>query len=413
MRLDNIEIRNYKSCEKTSIEFERPLTALIGINGSGKTSILSAIRLLKKLSLERNGFRSHSIEGLFETVLLATFSAGVATITLKATVNYDIGNQSEEEIAGIKTEWRIPRLAPRKWFEIPIDLLNQMAFNSFDNAIKRRRIFGNSSYEKFISLRNQIPNDVFEELFQIVEYMSSISYYSATQFSDPQKCPTSIELEERDSSTAYRPFRRFGSHTAFIHDLVNMKRQYADKYERYLNMIGPLGIGLVDDIGFEEVEFSSEEVNVKSGGKILTEKRKKLIIVPKIFLGTKVLSFNQLSEGTFKTAALLFYAIEKSNSLLLIEEPEVCVHHGLLKSVLEVIKSESEFKQIVISTHSDYVLDQLEPENLVLVTRSNEVGTVAKPLSKSLSKNSYLALHAYLESTGNLGEFWKEGGFDE
>ena len=89
------------------------------------------------------------------------------------------------------------------------------------------------------------------------------------------------------------------------------------------------------------------------------------------------------------------------------------MHHGLLSSILELIKTQSKYKQIIISTHSDYVLDKLKPENIVLIKKDKVNGTIANSLSKSLSKNEFSALKKYLKLSGNLGEYWKEGGFGD
>ena len=142
-------------------------------------------------------------------------------------------------------------------------------------------------------------------------------------------------------------------------------------------------------------------------------KKLKKKVVPSIIIDNLNLSPNQLSEGTFKTLALVFYILNDDSNLLLIEEPEVCVHHGLLNSIIELIKIQSNFKQIIISTHSDFVLDKLEPENVVLVDKNRNKGTIAKSLFKTLSKNEFQALKDYLENSGNLGEYWKEGGFED
>jgi predicted ATPase len=122
------------------------------------------------------------------------------------------------------------------------------------------------------------------------------------------------------------------------------------------------------------------------------------------------LSPNQLSEGTFKTIALLFYLVIDKGSLLLIEEPEVCIHHGLLKSILTLVKSYSASKQIIIATHSDFVLDTLAPENVFLVRKEHGQGTKVKAVTKALSSRDFAALKVYLADTGNLGEFWRHGG---
>jgi predicted ATPase len=102
----------------------------------------------------------------------------------------------------------------------------------------------------------------------------------------------------------------------------------------------------------------------------------------------------------------------EQSSALLIKEPEVCVHHGLLSSIMELIKDYSKRKQIVVSTHSDFVLDRVEPRNVYQVTRSAEDGTDIRHLAKEMSAQEMKALKNYLETEGNLGEYWRHGGFE-
>jgi len=169
---------------------------------------------------------------------------------------------------------------------------------------------------------------------------------------------------------------------------------------------------MVDKIEFLEVVLPSSYYEVIAGGKVKKIERNRLLVVPTFTVNNTQLSPNQLSEGTFKTLALVFYILTDVSALLLIEEPEVCVHHGLLSSIISLIETQSKKKQIVMSTHSDFVLDHLDPENLLLVKWLPEKGTLATPLKKSMSKNDYEALRVYLKESGNLGEYWKEGGFE-
>jgi len=262
----------------------------------------------------------------------------------------------------------------------------------------------NIDFNAFHNFRNKN-----QHLFpDIVSLFNGINYYSASQVSDPSRCPVSIELEEG------RPLKRsrsYASHEQFIFDLYRTWKEQGKSYKRYLSTVNKEGIGLIDDFEFTEVDMPSSSYEVRSGGKIRKIERNRLLIVPSFSIAGNKLSPNQLSEGTFKTLALLFYVLTDESKLLLIEEPEVCIHHGLLSSIISLIKTHSKQKQIVISTHSDFVLDQLFPENLVLVKRQTNTGTTAKPLSKSMSKNDYKALRRYLEESGNLGEYWREGGF--
>lgn len=105
--------------------------------------------------------------------------------------------------------------------------------------------------------------------------------------------------------------------------------------------------------------------------------------------------------------------ITEDSTALLIEEPEVCVHQGLLSSILELIKSSSRHKQMIISTHSDYVLDHVSPDNVFRVTSDKTKGTVARHIRKTMTSKEYSALREYLDQEGNLGEYWREGGLGD
>lgn len=45
MRIDNIQIKNYRKFEKIVIDFNPRMNVIIGNNGVGKTSILDALSL--------------------------------------------------------------------------------------------------------------------------------------------------------------------------------------------------------------------------------------------------------------------------------------------------------------------------------------------------------------------------------
>jgi predicted ATPase len=171
------------------------------------------------------------------------------------------------------------------------------------------------------------------------------------------------------------------------------------------------GLGLIDNLVWREAKALSNTYEVRSGGKLIAKKRNTLLVVPTILAGRTQISFSQLSEGTFRTLALLFYIINDDTDLLLIEEPEMCVHHGLLASMVEVIKDSAEHKQVIISTHSDHVVDQVRPENVFLVKNEGRKGTRIGPVSAAMSKTEYVALKEYLRSAGNLGEYWRDSGF--
>jgi predicted ATP-dependent endonuclease of OLD family len=405
MKISNLQIWNYRSCIKTRLKVNPGLTTLIGINGAGKTNILHAIRLLKNIKSSRFGARgaARDIADLTHSKIHFDALADEASkVSIEVDAYYDTGDSNDETIQFATLKAR-PR-GSREWIEIDVEIFRYLDYlGSLEKT---------ADVNEFLAARYNIKSMDQDLVITLAKYLNGISYYSATQFSDPSKCPVSLEFEESRIASAFGRFGDSDKHSKFMQDLYSAYKASSNSYLRFINSVNKNGIGLVSNITFLEHQIPSSSIRVKMGGKVEKIEKNRSIVVPSIEIGNLILSPSQLSEGTFKTLALIFYIMNDSSDLLLVEEPEVCVHHGLLSSIIELVKVQSKTKQIIISTHSDYVLDKLTPEDVVMVTKEKRRGTIARPLSQSLSKNDFKALKAYLDKSGNLGEYWREGGFD-
>jgi len=397
IKVNKIEIDNYRSCSKTTVDVQDDLTTLIGINGVGKSNILNSLLLLKKINRNRFFHQQVIQETLKHTGLKLMLTIDKVPYALKADIYLETDENNLDEIYNVDIHYKKIKSKNQEWFSIDIDLFGY---------VERLKIFNKPFNDKKIQ-DEYLNSEEGQIAVQIVNFLVGISYYSATQFADPTRCPVSIELEEMNRGYRYKE-----GHGKFILDLYFTYKNDETSFNKFLNTLNQNGIGLIDDISFFEHSMSSSSVVVKSVNKINQIEKNKNIIIPSVTIDGLVLSPNQLSEGTFKTLALIFYILNDKSEFLLIEEPEVCVHHGLLNSVIELIKQQAKEKQIIISTHSDYVLDKLKPENIILVKKNTTKGTFANHLSKAMSKDDYSALKDYLKSSGNLGEYWKEGGLE-
>lgn len=393
IRLTAANIVNFRSCINTRLEMHDTLTALIGINGVGKTNILTTLIILGKLSSYR---RLRSPDILKETSVSKVeleFLIDKETYQLSANLYFDL-NEASDEVA--YAELKIKNRRSRAWSKVENLYLDYLSYAYRNNiSLKVDRLAPKDS-----SPLRHAKNS-------IIEYISTISYYSATQFSDPTRSPVSVEMQDK---RLLRSYSRSKSHEMFIFDLYNAYEKSL-AFNQYIDIVGPDGLALVDNITFTEYDLPNSSVKVLHGGHIRKVERHKRVVVPTFHVDELHLSPTQLSEGTFKTLALIFYILNDDSDFLLIEEPEVCVHHGLLSSVVELIKIKSNEKQIIISTHSDYILDMLSPENVVVVTKTKDTGTKALTLDKTLGKTDYAYLKKYLNDSGNLGEYWRESGF--
>jgi predicted ATP-dependent endonuclease of OLD family len=398
VKLQKVELLNYRSCLQTKVNVSGDLTTLIGVNGAGKSNILKGIQLLGKIKSIRDSdyYLTEEVDNYLKSSFKLDFIVDEKEFAVRIDVSYEINDKNEDEVVISSFKIRDKSSKSRRFTEIDIYHLSY--------AIRKRPSILTRSH------LNRILNETNgSDSIEIFKFIKNIRYFSATQFSNPSKCPISFELDDT-GSTRSSLFSTESAHRDFLYDLYNTFKSDQDGYLRFLDIVGKGGIGLIEEVEFKDYILPSTTYEVRSGGQVKQIERTKSLIIPNVKVDNIILSPNQLSEGTFKALALIYYILNDSSDLLLIEEPEVCVHFGLLNSIIGLIKQESGNKQIIVTTHSDSILDKLEPENVILVRKEAIKGTTALSIPESLSKDDYKALKSYLESYGNLGEYWREGG---
>lgn len=407
--LEEIRVNGYRSCRGTHFHPNSKLSALIGINGAGKTNILNAISLLAPQYSQRwykSGKNDDSSST--QTEITAWFVVGDDRVGLKLRLTFGATSSNEDDILKYEEMWSFPSyLKTSAWKKVPPFIRTAGPHSFFEDDVLLREV---------ALKRIKMPKDwdlwfdekITKSINDVNEFRAGIKYYSAAQFTDPTRCPTNFEIDS--DKKLERTHRSPRGHLTFLYDLYSLKQKNPDLYEEYTGFISKGQLGLISRLSWKEIPLSSSTVDVKSGGKISKVKKYKTLVIPTIQIGMSHITFNQLSEGTFKTLALIFYVMTDSGSCLLIEEPEVCVHHGLLAKIINTISAYSNSKQVMFSTHSDAVLDTLSNEN-VFIVQMQKTGSVVSKLSKWLGARGISALNAYLDETGTLGEYWRSGGF--
>ena len=423
--IEKIELKNYRSCQRTAIELDPQLSTLIGINGSGKTNLLHGILLLPKMARVQRYSRQEDILSS-ECTLNASFGIdGKQRVQMRARIKYATSERNTDEVLSADQKWNFRGVSGREeWVNWPLSFADDVkrinpnvfwggARGDVDFYKQMLTASGTFQFGDLKAGRNEQKSwaKEFSACQKIAEFINAISYYSASQFTDPSRCPIFLEIEND------RPSRRRGSanaeHVQFLQDLYTAYKERRDAFDEYLSFVGAAGVRLIDKITFKETKAPANVYDVRIGGKLEKKAVKRLLVIPSLHIGRNHLSPNQLSEGTFKTLALVFYLMNDQSKLLLIEEPEVCVHHGLLSSIVELIKIVSKRKQIIISTHSDFVLDALDPKNVFVIRNEVGKGTIVRHVPDAMSKSEYAGLKEYLKASGNLGEYWREGGLDQ
>jgi predicted ATPase len=112
---------------------------------------------------------------------------------------------------------------------------------------------------------------------------------------------------------------------------------------------------------------------------------------------------DSISDGTIRLLALLVIAHWKARSsgLIAIEEPENGIHPYLSEYIVEILRTASEERQHLITTHNPSFLDYLEPDEVILCDKIDGFTT--------LRRASDIAQIETFRKHFRLGELWEQG----
>jgi len=111
-----------------------------------------------------------------------------------------------------------------------------------------------------------------------------------------------------------------------------------------------------------------------------------------------------VSDGTLRLLALIL-ALHLDSSLVALEEPENCIHPHLLQALVDLTRKAP--CQVIITTHSPYLLDHVKIDEVFVVER-RDLETIIIKLSNHRDIERVKKL---LEEGGTLGEAWYSGIF--
>ena len=132
----------------------------------------------------------------------------------------------------------------------------------------------------------------------------------------------------------------------------------------------------------------------------------------RLLLQIKDLPFNEpilakfSSDGTLKMLAYLtvLHAQEPS-SFIGLEEPENFLHPRLLPELAEECRFASQHSQILLTSHSPFLLNAMKPEEVRILYRDNKGFTQAKRVSDIPN------IQCLIDEGAALGDLWLEGNF--
>jgi predicted ATPase len=126
-------------------------------------------------------------------------------------------------------------------------------------------------------------------------------------------------------------------------------------------------------------------------------------------LGTDaVFGASQASDGLLRVIALLVLLLQPERDLpevLLIDEPELGLHPQACETIAGILRAVSLSRQVFVATQSAFLVDQFEPDEIVVVDRPNRNSTFRRLSSAELADwvEEFEGGRAY-----SLSELWEK-----
>ena len=396
--LDRIHIRNYKSLKDVSLDLTA-FNVLIGPNNAGKSNVFDCLRLLSELCRRSQGEPVHS-RGGFSSIVW----------------NGEIKNSIGLEISGHKPSWP-DQEGDRYRFKYEMHIAGGPTHFQITSElfwVRHALPGGGAMSPTERDLRRVGPDGRVLLSFPVERNSVEINDPSGKPiFGGGPQSPFSPQLAILADPTRYPLLGDFALEVKnwafynFVPSLMEASlpvRKDLRLQERGENF-APVLHSYHAEFGsnFREIEEwlrrAMPEVSELLTG--LTEAGQTYAQIREQGLNVRIPSWS-MSDGTLRLVAHLLVVFGPSPPpLICFEEPENYIHPRSLELLAHVLKKASTRSQLLVSTHSPYLLNFLDPDDIVIVEKHEGATEVSRAKDLGAIKESLKTL--------GLGEMWYAG----
>jgi predicted ATPase len=375
--IKRLRIKNFKALRDVDIELT-PIHVLIGPNDSGKTSILDALAALCR-SIDHN--LADAFLGSWTNTELVWAGKPSLLVTIEA--DFD-----DETISGYTMDVRFGQGGRLAAAERKLIRARDRDFES--------RAQGATTHAEYPLGHPNVLLDVPDDILQrFRDLLGGAHYYRwDARF---LALPVAPDLKRR-----FRMEPNGFGLALCLDDILGFDRDRFVQLERRFTEIFPhiTSIKLFPEMGYRAPVDDPGQVTMlqKADGKGLYFQLR---------TGGQLIPASQASDGTLLVLAYLaILYLPQPPRVLLVEEPENGVHPKRLRDVLGVLHElvgEQSHTQIILTTHSPYVVDLFGPKEVTLCTMqdSGEVKTTRMSESEAVRRQI---------DVFTLGEIWTSEG---
>ncbi|NQU26009.1 MAG: AAA family ATPase [Candidatus Nealsonbacteria bacterium] len=392
MLIHNITLQNLLSFGPDGMDLPlRPLNVLIGPNGSGKSNLIEAISLLQ--AAPRNLASAVRESGGIGDWLWKGAKNPVAMLQV-VVESPDGDKQLRHLLAFTKNSQRF------EFFDERIEDANSDKPFSY-YWVDHDRGWAAPMDDESCKMRASVPNLVLAPHSQDLQDESDRTQSVLSRLKDPQRFPQiSYLAKQYERIRIYRDW-------SFGHNTPPRQPQRADQENDFLRE-DFANLGLVLNRFEQEPALKAQVLENLSqlypgvdnfGGSSIGDDFVQVFIQEENF----TVPATRLSDGTLRYLCLLALLCHpKPPPLMCIEEPELGLHPDVMPTIAELLKDASTRSQLIVSTHSQVLVDALSfsPEDVVVCEKQDGQSTMQRLDAEELK--------VWLEKYA-LGQLWRRG----
>lgn len=342
IKIDRLVILNYKKFANFEIEFHEGLNIIVGNNDEGKSTILEAVNLALTGTLNGRIIKNEISENIFNVDIVKKYIEALKTTPIdlpNILIELYLSGDGIDELKGNNNSKRVDTSGIS--FKI-----------QFDENYKKE-------YESFIKTT---PKSLPVEYYK-VDWVS-FARSSVTSRSIPLKAALIDSSTNRFQNGSDIYISRIIKESLEEDELISLAQSYRnlkDDFEQN-ELIKEINQKIADngDISNKKVSIAADMSVKNSWENILTT-------------CVDDIPFTQIGKGEqciVKTNLALAHKKTQTANVVLMEEPENHLSHSNLNVLTHLIEKKCSDKQIIISTHSNFVANKLGLDKIILLSNS-------------------------------------------
>lgn len=391
MRINRIKIDGFKNIDDVQIELNNNMLSLLSANSYGKSNFLNGIIFgfdFIRAGTENKSRMMHDISSmpLNRKKLYQDFSFEI-----------EINDIDDNDlIYGYSFSWKKKNDDKNSINEEYLKVREKKS-QKYSLYIKRKNNTVNIKPSTTGSCNKEIKIDdnelvinkllAYDDLYYIdlIKMINDVNIYVDRHFNTNSLYDVETILSKRSSRY------RLNNITNVPKTLFNIKKKYPNKYEMIVNTIKDI-FPFIEDIKIVDYSFdgiNDEEIEENDYFDIAKTVYFSVVVDKNIVTPIEI---SDMSDGV-KRVLLIFTTLVLADinncSLVAIEEPENSLNPKMLQRYLIALNSFSKHSNIIITSHSPYLINYLEPSSIYLGL-PNEFGLAKFAKIKEKSSNKLL-----------------------